>query len=301
MEWTNNLTCSTNGGGDGDWDASVPWSVHKTLGSFQRAVIGDQSFPSAKANVNPNLGGWYPLDDLQISLASLYQNKKYTDLTVVAGSEAFQVHRSIVCPRSAFFAAACDGNFHEASSGVINLNEDPVLVQKMIEFLYTLQYSIPTSASESYVEASAAETAPDNGKLATKQPQPEQVVHKAANTSKNKNRHKKKIKDKEKAAYTEHSTSSKQASDNSPSHWDLVSLHIMMYALGNRLMIEGLKSYAKELFEWKLNSPTGLKQIPRAIAEIYSSTPEHDRELKGLVVAIAAKKTARSQACDTGK
>ncbi|EEH47012.2 uncharacterized protein PADG_03110 [Paracoccidioides brasiliensis Pb18] len=93
----------------------------------------------------------------------------------------------------------------------------------MIEFLYTLQYS---TASESYVEASVPETAPDNGKLATKQPQPEQVVCKTANTRKNK-----------KAAYTEHST---------------------MYALGDRLMIEGLKSHAKELFEWKLNSPTGL-------------------------------------------
>ncbi|EEH18112.2 hypothetical protein PABG_00675 [Paracoccidioides brasiliensis Pb03] len=121
----------------------------------------------------------------------------------------------------------------------------------MIEFLYTLQYS---TASESYVEASVAETAPDNGKLATKQPQPEQVVCKTANTRKNK-----------KAAYTEHSTSSKQASDNSPSHWDLISLHIRMYALGDRLMIEGLKSHAKEFI------------------------PEHDCGLKRLVVAIAAK------------
>ena len=46
---------------------------------------------------------------------------KYSDLTIRCGLEEFKAHRSIVCPRSKFFAAACDSGF-EVSHPVLAMH-----------------------------------------------------------------------------------------------------------------------------------------------------------------------------------
>lgn len=98
------------------------------------------------------------------SLSGLFQSSKYSDLTVRCGSEEFKLHRAIICPRSTFFAAACDGHFQvnelsnsnlgprkvqymlifllqEAQTSTIILAEDdPPTVSRMLTYLYTLDY-----------------------------------------------------------------------------------------------------------------------------------------------------------------
>ncbi len=46
-----------------------------------------------------------------VAMHQMLSTGKYSDLTVCCGLEVFKVHRAIVCPRSKFFAAACDGGF----------------------------------------------------------------------------------------------------------------------------------------------------------------------------------------------
>lgn len=98
--------------------------------------------------------------------SSLYRDPKYSDLTIVCGTEKFAVHRCIVCPRSQFFARACDGDYQvlrcslnqekmqmnadvecavkESASREIHLpDDDPIVVKKVIQYLYTLDYSVP--------------------------------------------------------------------------------------------------------------------------------------------------------------
>lgn len=50
-----------------------------------------------------------------IDLTSVYDSSKYSDLVIRCGDREFKVHRAVVCPRSTFFAAACDGYFKASS------------------------------------------------------------------------------------------------------------------------------------------------------------------------------------------
>ena len=48
---------------------------------------------------------------LTSSLSGIFKSSEYSDMTIRCGSEEFKVHRAIVCPRSTFFSAACNGGF----------------------------------------------------------------------------------------------------------------------------------------------------------------------------------------------
>lgn len=85
---------------------------------------------------------------------------KYSDLTICCGPEEFKVHRTVVYPRSEFFAAICDGGFkvkcphccnicelaeltrqQEAETGRINMDDDdPAAVKRMLLYLYLQDY-----------------------------------------------------------------------------------------------------------------------------------------------------------------
>ena len=48
----------------------------------------------------------------------LYDDGKYSDLTVKSSEKTYRVHKAIVCPRSKFFAAACDGHFEASHTSI---------------------------------------------------------------------------------------------------------------------------------------------------------------------------------------
>ena len=41
----------------------------------------------------------------------MYENGKYTDLTVVSSKKEYRVHKAIVCPKSEFFTKAVNRRF----------------------------------------------------------------------------------------------------------------------------------------------------------------------------------------------
>lgn len=53
---------------------------------------------------------------LVTGMEELFLSGKYSDTTIRCGSEEWKVHRSIICQRSRFFAAACDGDFKVSST-----------------------------------------------------------------------------------------------------------------------------------------------------------------------------------------
>lgn len=48
---------------------------------------------------------------LHDNLCSIFKSGKYSDVTISSNGREFKVHRAVICERSRFFAAACDGGF----------------------------------------------------------------------------------------------------------------------------------------------------------------------------------------------
>ncbi|RAL66523.1 hypothetical protein DID88_006213 [Monilinia fructigena] len=81
--------------------------------------------------------------DFPIFISKLYLLGKYSDLIIKCQERELKVHRAIVCSQSKPLAAAVDNGFKEATTGVINLEDDePEVVEYMIEFLYHGTYLI---------------------------------------------------------------------------------------------------------------------------------------------------------------
>ncbi|KAJ6191082.1 hypothetical protein N7519_001103 [Penicillium mononematosum] len=83
------------------------------------------------------LGKRRQFKELLRGLASIHLDHKYSDLTIVCGDKEYAVHKCIVCPRSDFFAKACDGGFEESVTNRVVLEEKPDLIERMIDFLGT--------------------------------------------------------------------------------------------------------------------------------------------------------------------
>ncbi|KAI3265447.1 hypothetical protein CBS147309_6340 [Penicillium roqueforti] len=81
-----------------------------------------------------------PAKELLDALKNIRVEPIYSDLIIVCRDDEYAVHKCILCPRSDFFAKACDSGFQEAFTNRVVLQEEPLLVEGMIEYLYHLDY-----------------------------------------------------------------------------------------------------------------------------------------------------------------
>ncbi|OTA98291.1 hypothetical protein M426DRAFT_28591 [Hypoxylon sp. CI-4A] len=69
--------------------------------------------------------------------AWLLESESFTDLVVKCGPRTWNLHKAVLCCKSKWFIAALNGNFHEAQSGCITINdENPEMIDHMIEWIY---------------------------------------------------------------------------------------------------------------------------------------------------------------------
>lgn len=86
----------------------------------------------------------------------LLESGLFSDVTVRCGDRTWNLHKNILCSRSIWFEKALTGNFEEAKSGIVNIeNFEPEAIDSLIRYIYTGICDIPalspTTAKTNFV------------------------------------------------------------------------------------------------------------------------------------------------------
>ncbi|KAI9895995.1 hypothetical protein N3K66_009064 [Trichothecium roseum] len=77
-----------------------------------------------------------------LELGHLLESGQYSDLKLICENQEIKVHKMVVCTQSSVLAAAVEGAFEEAKTGVIRIQEFKVeTVRQMVQFLYNGEYN----------------------------------------------------------------------------------------------------------------------------------------------------------------
>ncbi|KAL2158848.1 hypothetical protein VTH06DRAFT_4040 [Thermothelomyces fergusii] len=196
-------------------------------------------------------------EELLLSLHRLFEERTYSDLTIICGDHEFNVHKAVICPRSSFFAKACDSLFQEGSTGVVSLpDDDPQIVKLMLHYLYHLDYPRQPGATQGRITVSKAEI-------------PDSLKYTGIVIARN---------------------------DRVPKSFEEpnLSIHAKLYALAEKYDMQTLKTLALEKFKEEVKFHWNTDDFVRAAEEAYTSTLESDRGLRNVVVdAISVDSNCR--------
>ena len=216
------------------------------------------------------------MDDIHKSgivkgLQNLMTSSEYSDLIIRSGCEEFKVHRAIICPRSTFFAAACNGPFRvchnnigsgtilnimlinvfqEGKTGVITLQDDDTpTVRRMLKYLYTLDYDDKGEAA-SVATYGHGKGAGGNLQAAT-------------------------------------ATEKEELSENDlPGYHELLN-NVAVYAIADKYDIPELGALAAKKFHraiWKSKLRRDMASLRAIIDAVFDTTPDTKCELRDVVI-----------------
>ncbi|KAF2464239.1 uncharacterized protein BDR25DRAFT_97482 [Lindgomyces ingoldianus] len=249
-----------------------------------------------------------PNVELLSALATLLQNGKYSDLTIVCGMKRYSVHRALVCSRSEFFDGACRNSFKESETGVIDLTEDDAeAVEHMVHYFYHLDYlNKPLSRRSS--QRSSRPTSPTTSRLPTRRrtkklnllmvEDPLLATMAAASAA----RDPMTPPDEQPNHYLESIDSAKfpdtpmeqefeedpfetaQAEPESNVEKPYLVTHAKVYAIAEKYGISGLKSLARKKFAHQIELHFSSSELPEACQEAYETTVDSDRGLRDVII-----------------
>lgn len=201
-------------------------------------------------------------DRVVASIESLWTSGMYSDLTIRCGFEEYKVHRSIICPRSTFFAAACNGKFEEAKTATITLNDDdPKTVERMLLYLYKLDYpdqDVPDYPAEPVAIDSSLLPQLQLETLTTTE------IETAVGTT---------------------SLPSEDASSYDPRMMN----HVLVYAVADKYDIPELKKLAKCKFQTLVSSKWPHNDFREIAEAVFLTTPDEDMGLRQVVMEVCVE------------
>ncbi|KAH8650039.1 hypothetical protein BX600DRAFT_442124 [Xylariales sp. PMI_506] len=90
-----------------------------------------------------------PMEELKVALTELHSNGQFSDLTITCQDRKYHVHKAILCPRSLFINSICQESFEDGEESVIDFaNDDPRVVDIMVQWFYHLDYTFPKLQQE---------------------------------------------------------------------------------------------------------------------------------------------------------
>ncbi|KAF5250089.1 hypothetical protein FANTH_4642 [Fusarium anthophilum] len=104
-------------------------------------------------------------EETRARIVQARESGEFTDFTFACNGRNIEVHKIIICSQSPVFRAACAGQFKEAFSGTYDLtSHQPDMVQLMVDYLYTGDYSIDMNETN---ETNETNTTSNSGALST--------------------------------------------------------------------------------------------------------------------------------------
>lgn len=255
-------------------------------------------------------------DDLVAGTSELFKTGDFSDLLIRCNDREFRVHRAIVCPRSKFFQKACTGGFNvcteqrsphldveddadqqqEATSREINLgDDDPDTVARMLSYIYTTDYDdgLPRKTEGSDMSLGDTEAQGEAQAEAEEQPASEAPFPHGENAAPEEAAPEEETPTPA-APGSEHSlsvesldgASTDEESDINSKARSALHNNALVYAIGEKYDVAGLKLLSKEYFSacaalhWP---PDNLHEI---IKLVYETTPDNDRGLREIVTNL---------------
>ncbi|KAF1848768.1 uncharacterized protein K460DRAFT_393764 [Cucurbitaria berberidis CBS 394.84] len=218
-------------------------------------------------------------------LLALLSSGKYSDLVITCGSDTHNVHKAIVCTRSGFFERAeTFAVGREAAESKIDLPEDePAIIRLLVQFLYECAYDIH----------------PPVRSLSSSAPQVQPWFPHSCHTRG--------------AQYSLHFPCKKELCEHhicgthcrskcsdftcsvcddlrphrsAAEYASRLLVHAKMYEVGDKYQVTGLKELARENFQAACAVSWDDEQFAVAARHVFTSTPESDGGLRGVVMEV---------------
>ncbi|KAF4458120.1 Speckle-type POZ protein [Fusarium austroafricanum] len=197
----------------------------------------------------------------------LFKTGAYSDFTITCRGKEFKVHKAIICPQSSFFKAACNGSFKEAHEGKMDLpDDDPVAVEKMLRYLYHLD--VPLSIGQELEKSCNLSSVDFDDRDIPK-------LEKLGDTF---------------VGNRLFLSWEKRKPSLTVPELPRFPLCISVYVLGDKYDIPGLKTLMHDEFKKQARYHYKSEEFLQAVREIYTSTMDHDRVFREVVLNILTKR-----------
>ncbi|KAI9923370.1 hypothetical protein ASPWEDRAFT_55550 [Aspergillus wentii DTO 134E9] len=230
-------------------------------------------------------------------ISGLHLSSDYSDLRIICEDKIFPAHKLVVCSRSKYFHKACFAGFKETKASIHLDEKSPVLIEKMLEFLYTGNYTLGCRTTKVVNPQTDYDEGPRNdtenaGKPLIDCPSGKRTIdgHAAEMTAD--------------GFFDGSSMNEKQAPVHEPLEEgpiekgnivgpavDILAdchpcyFHVRMYGEADYFMISDLKGKAKEKFLSSFLNCSEKESFSETIAELYSTRANY-RELRKLAVEV---------------